>query len=440
MNSLEDRGEYEQRFAGNGMVLSGSKTGHQCRPGLAWPFGRGHSAHRPAGRPTRFAGATLRVRSPPLLLYGDNLTEKHPADRCHLDQINYHELAKALDIVSWDNYEFPDVTTPALTAFCHDFMRGLKGKNYWVMEQQCRQDSVRPYNPILPPEEVRLRTYQGIAHGADAIVYFRWRSAHSGAEQYEGGLLTHARERTRAYAEVKRIGQEIKRLGPLLAGTQPLADVAMLLSYENIWALQLPPHNAHLVGMEGTRLYFADYYEVLYNLNVPIAIVHPEADISGYRLVIAPSLILLNERIINNLYSYVAKGGRLLLTARSGVKEWNNQITDQPLPGALRTLAGIHISEFDSLPPTRTNTVVLVHQGMRKAEFPARLWCEIIEPREAQVLGRYATGHYAGKAAITVNSYGRGQTVYIGTVSSNGLYAEVLTWLLAAAGVQPVGP
>ncbi|HKW85571.1 MAG TPA: beta-galactosidase, partial [Nitrospiraceae bacterium] len=353
------------------------------------------------------------------------------------DQINYHDLARALDIVSWDSYEFPDVTTPALTGFSHDMMRGLRSKNYWVMEQQCRQDSVRPYNPVLPPGEVRLRTYQAIAHGADGMLYFPWRSARSGAEQYEGGLLTHARETTRAYDEVKRIGRELKSFGPLLADTQPVADVAMLLSYENIWALQLPSHNAQLTGMEGLRSYFVDYYEELHGLNVSVAILHPEADFSGYRMVIAPSLILMNERIVSNIYEYVARGGNLLLTIRSGVKDWHNLVTDQPLPGSLRAVAGIRISEFDSLPPTRTYDVAFVNEEMPRATFPVRLWCEVIEPETAEVIGEYVSGPHQGKAALTVNEYGEGQVAYMGVLGTRDVCRVVLEWLVARAGVRP---
>jgi beta-galactosidase len=251
-------------------------------------------------------------------------------------------------------------------------------------------------------------------------------------------LLTHARETTRAYEEVKDLGRELKRIGSLLAGTQPTADVAMLLSYENVWALQLPPHNAQLTGMDGLRSYFVDYYEELHGLNIPVAIVHPEADLSNYRLVIAPSLVLMNDRITSNIDEYVAEGGSLLLTVRSGVKDWHNLVTDQPLPGPLRAVAGVRISEFDSLPPARTYSVQVVHHALQRATFPVWLWCEVIEPETAEVIGTYASGPYRGKAALTINAYGKGQAVYVGALGARDLYGAVLGWVLARAGIRPV--
>lgn len=353
------------------------------------------------------------------------------------DQIDYHDLAGSLDFVSLDIYDFPGVTTPALRAFNHDLMRGLKGKNYWVMEQQCGQDSVRPYNPLLPPGEVRLRTYQDIAHGADGVVYFQWRSVLSGPEQYEGGMLTHAGEATRAYHEIKRVGDDLKSLAAMVEDTKPSAEVGMLFSCENLWALELPPHNQQLTGIEGICSYYIDYYEALYALNIPVAFLHPEMDLSAYRLIIAPSFILLNDNSITRLYDYVAGGGTLVLTIRSGVKSWNNLVTDKPFPGSLRELVGMHITEFDSLTPDTANAVAIVHPELQREEFPVRIWCEVIEPEKAEVVAKYVQGHYASTAAITINEYGKGHALYIGTVGTKELYREVLKWLLTKAGVRP---
>jgi len=354
------------------------------------------------------------------------------------DQIDYCDLARTLDFVSLDIYDFPGITTPAIRAFNHDLMQGLKGKNYWVMEQQCAQDSVRPYNPTLSPGEVRLRSYQDIAHGADGVVYFQWRSARSGPEQYEGGLLTHAGEPTRAYQEIKRVGDDLKSLAAMVEDAKPSAEVGMFFSCENLWALELPPHNQQLTGIDGICSYYIDYYEVLYDLNVPVAFLHPEMDLSAYPLIIAPSLILVDDDIASTLCNYVDNGGTLLLTIRSGVKSWNNLVTDKPLPGALRELVGMHITEFDSLTPDSANAVVIVHPELQGNEFPVRIWCEIVEPETARVVAKYVHGYYAGKAAITINEYGKGHAVYIGTVGAKELYREVLKWLLIKAGVRSI--
>ena len=41
------------------------------------------------------------------------------------------------------------------------------------------------------PGELRLWAYQAVAHGADAILFFRWRTARWGTEEYWHGVLDH---------------------------------------------------------------------------------------------------------------------------------------------------------------------------------------------------------------------------------------------------------
>ena len=51
--------------------------------------------------------------------------------------INYFDLARDLDVVSWDNYPFfqPQTAHQPPSPLPHDLMRGLKSRNVWVMEQ-----------------------------------------------------------------------------------------------------------------------------------------------------------------------------------------------------------------------------------------------------------------------------------------------------------------
>src|SRR5439155_9859279 len=58
-----------------------------------------------------------------------------------------------------------------------------------------------------------------------------------------------------------------------------------------------------------------------------------------------------------------------------------------------------------------------------KGTFPtthlhsAKLWCDLIEPKECQILATYAKDFYAGRPAMTMNTFGLGKAIYIGTLS-----------------------
>ncbi len=66
---------------------------------------------------------------------------------------------------------------------------------------------------------LRLWAYQQIAHGADAIVFFRWRTARFGTEEYWHGMLYHDGRTSRRYDVYRR---RIERaLQPALQNGRP---------------------------------------------------------------------------------------------------------------------------------------------------------------------------------------------------------------------------
>ena len=69
---------------------------------------------------------------------------------------------------------------------------------------------------------------------------------------------------------------------------------------------------------------------------------------------------------------------------------------------------------------------------------PARLWCDLIEPRGCQILATYAKDFYAGRAAMTLNNYGLGKAIYIGTQSGQEFYYDLVVWLRQLCGLFPL--
>jgi beta-galactosidase len=348
--------------------------------------------------------------------------------------INYFDLARELDFVSWDNYPrgFWDIRAevePSRMALAHDTMRGLKGKNFWVMEQQAGAGGWDIVSVMPKPGELRLWAYQAIAHGADGIVFFRWRTARHGTEQYWHGLLEHDGRPGRRYEEIKRMGSELREVGERLAGATTKAEVAMMLSYDSRFAFQIQPNNPRLSYAEQ----FLGLYKTLFNRHIAVDVVPPEADLSRYKLVIAPSLYVLTEETAKNLERFVEGGGVLLVTPRTGVKDEANAVVDRPLPGLLVQLCGIVVEDYDSLPDGVTRALEFEPSGTQGAH--GRAWCDILAPDGAEVVARYADDHYAGKPALTMNRFGQGRALYLGTVGDDALYELLAKLLLELAGV-----
>ncbi len=346
-------------------------------------------------------------------------------------EIDYYDLAKDLDFVSWDNYPrysgAPDSTRLALS---HDLMRGIRKQNFWVMEEQSGPSGWEIVHSTPRPGEIRLWTYQAVSRGADGIVYFRWRTCRFGTEEYWHGIIDHDGRPRRRYKEIQDTGKELAELWPFLDGTEVKNDVAILYSYDQLWSLQIQPNNPSLQYTEIVK----EYYKRLHELNIGVDLVNHTDEFTDYKILIAPLLYLMTPELALRLTKFVESGGILVTTFRSGVKNWDNVVTDKTLPGELSELIGVEIEEYDSIYGETPIGISMELQGY-KVEGTASTWCDVIIPGTADTLAKYTTEYYAGQTAITQNSLGKGKAIYVGTRLDANLTARLMDHVLTLAGV-----
>ncbi len=351
----------------------------------------------------------------------------------HFSEIDYFCLGKDLDFVAWDNY--PDHQWGSKTyedvAMAHDLMRGVKDKNFWVMEQQSGPCGWSVLGDTPKPGQIRLWAYQSVAHGADAIVYFRWRACTFGTEEYWYGILDHDAVPRRRYREVAQTGKEMQALSDLLVGSQVVAETALVKSYDNLWSHRFQPHNK---GFDYNCL-LKDYYSALLLNNINADVISAEVDLSKYKLVIMPAFNLMREDIKVKMEEYVEKGGNLIITFRSGTKTWNNRMTTDTLPGCFKTLAGVEVEEFDSLNGGRQIQVSGI-TGQAKAS----IWCDILKAETAEPLFTYSSEYYCGKPAVTVNRYGKGKVYYVGCDLDKQAMSAMMRLIASESDVKPALP
>jgi beta-galactosidase len=206
------------------------------------------------------------------------------------------------------------------------------------------------------------------------------------------------------------------------------------MDWQAWWAVEyLPGSSDRLHYMEQ----MANYYQALHSHNIAVDIVAPEADLSRYRLVVAPLLHLLRPGVAKNLEGFAAQGGTLLTNFFSGIVDQHDHVFLGGYPGGLRKLLGIHVEEYDPFTPEMHNEL-LIESGELAGSYPSSLWGELVHLEGAQALGVFASDYYAQQPALTVNQFGAGQAYYLATQSSPEFLAKLLQHLCQQAGVEPV--
>ncbi|GAB7036925.1 MULTISPECIES: beta-galactosidase [Catenuloplanes] len=344
--------------------------------------------------------------------------------------VDYHRWAADLDFVSWDNYP-PDEFAHARMAFTHDLMRGLKGGDpFWLMEQTPSTTASRAVNPVKRPGVLRSWSWQAVAHGADAVLFFQMRAGRGACEKYHGAVIGHSgRADTRVFREVAALGAELRDLGDLTIGARTPARVALLFDWDSWWALEMTDGlNRHLRYQEIVLA----YHRAVWAAGADLDALPVTADLDGYDVVLAPALHMLKDDLAERLAGVAARGGTVLTTFLSGLVDAHARayLGDPPLT----SLLGVRVDEWDAREPAVVNPVTLTDGTVTAA----RLHFDLITPLTASVEGTYGADFYAGTAAVTRNDYGGGAAWYVGTVLDRAGVDRVVRRVLDRHGL--LGP
>ena len=343
--------------------------------------------------------------------------------------LDWHRWAPHEDVASLDAYPDPfDAESHIEAAFGYDLIRSIKdGQPWMLMEQAPSAVNWRERNGVKPPGAMRLGSWQAVAQGADAVMFFQWRQTRGGAEKFHSAMVPHGGRETRTFREVGDLGRELAGLTEL-AGTRVRAEVALLHDWESWWALELPARPADLSMMDAHLA----HYRPLFEASITCDVVHPARDLSAYKLVVVPNLYLMEEVAAENLRRYVAAGGHLVVSFFTGIVDGSDRAYLGGYPAPLRDLLGVRVEEFWPLPAG--GSVGLGGSATGTA------WSERVESQGAEVVESFTGGELAGRPAITRNAYGAGVSWYLATRPDPAAMRRLLLRIAEEAGAEPVLP
>ena len=299
---------------------------------------------------------------------------------------------------------------------------------FGIMEQQSGANgwNTRMEAPTPRPGQMTLWTMQSIAHGADYISYFRWRTCTMGTEIYWHGILDYSGRENRRIQEVREIHKKLQAMKEVAGGIYQ-AKVGMIRDYDNIWDAQLDVWHGR-IEKESQKAFF----KAAQLTHTPFDYVYldetttPES-LKKYQVLFYPHAAILTKEQVKILEKYVEEGGILVAGCRNGYKDITGKCVTQNLPGLLSPLTGTDIPEYTAIAPD-TGTVHIDWDG---DQIEANVFAEQLEVsgENARIVGVYTDDYYKGTGALVENQYGKGRTYYYGsayTLESVKVFLEKL--------------
>lgn len=325
---------------------------------------------------------------------------------------------------------------------------------FGIMEQQSGANGWNTRMEACSPRpgQLTLWTMQSIAHGADYISYFRWRTCTQGTEIYWHGILDYSGRENSRLREVKQVYEKLQNMQEI-AGAVYEAKVGIVKDYDNIFDSEVDVWHGRVEEQSQKALFTA-----LQITHTPFDYVYLDSleddaemleKLQKYEVLFYPHASLISKKRAEVLQKYVAAGGKLVLGCRSGYKDMTGKCVMNLLPGLFREMTGADVFEYSFIPPD-TDRVTIDWDGaiMEASVFVDRLQTiemsegtglersdavempeetglnqsntvnvsEVnLENAEAKIEAVYTSDYFAGNGALVSNTYGKGKAYYYGT-------------------------
>lgn len=341
----------------------------------------------------------------------------------HID--NHGLTEKCLDVYTYDSY--PNFGFPLDGSFDPDNLNDRKwsrnltearsiSPHFGIMEQQSGSNGwhSRMEGPSPRPGQLTLWTMQSIAHGADFISYFRWRTCTFSTEMYWHGILDYDNRDNRRLKEVGQVHALLEKL-QCVAGADSKAAFALVRDYDNIWDMEIDVWHRRFQEASEKAV-----FEFSQRTHTPCDFLYLRSgttleELARYRVLIYPHAVILTPERAELLTRYVEQGGTLILGCRTGQKNADGHCVMQPMPGLLAPITGTQVDDFTFCSPNEPPMTA----DWNGETLDTPVFNDVLSAAPgAKVLARYAAGYYAGAPALVENTVGKGRVLHLGSAFS----------------------
>ncbi len=357
-------------------------------------------------------------------------------------------------------HNYPELATqPGQTGLMLDFFRSLSpAHHYLCLEHQLGSGytTTGGFNPAMR----RYWSFETLAHGAHAILWFHWKRFRTGPEWRHTAVVERDRKPREPYRGLQQLITEMRCIEPYLTGAKVTADAQILFSLDNALArdrasealfwmqIQLPDARQHRVPLWIAETLRA-VYNPLHRFGLTVDLVG-ETDLwDPAKPLFIPDLDICTQATADRLIAFCQAGGTVVCFPGAGERDEFGAERDAPPPGVLAPLLGVELQEYYPLEPDGgsafdhqagkamepvgadpNRTVTMVRVGDRDIPCDVRHG-EVLALQTAEVLGRYTEGVYRSLPALSCQRHGKGRAIYLGAVPAHAeaaahLYQAIL--------------
>ena len=264
-------------------------------------------------------------------------------------------------------------------------------------------------------------------------MYFRYRGATKGAEQYCYGIIDQDNTKRRKFYEVQSFFNEMKANEDLVESKVD-AKVAVVYDYESMASFRIQRQS-----------FLFDYKQEVYRLyrpffenNVTMDVIPSDASFDEYEVLLVPVMIVFKKEVQERIREFVKAGKTVVLSFRNSVKDYYNNLTlNEFNPTNFTDFVGAYVEEIESF------------QGEQKinlrgaGEFEGvkgsgTVFRDLLRTTTAQTLFTYEDEFFEELAAITLNKYEGGNVYYVGCGVDENIMDKLAEKILKESNIETI--
>lgn len=358
-------------------------------------------------------------------ILGENSVVMHDFSGGYFDKsCDFSKIAKHLDVVAYNNYPVwggqAEPIKPYEIACGLDFMRGMKKQNFWITEAIMGAQGHDVIGYLPRPSQAKMWAYQGIAHGCNSLMYFRYRGATKGAEQYCYGILDQDNKKRRKFYEVQSFFKEVKENEEAI-NSEIKSKVAVVYDYESMASFRIQRQSCLFDYKEEVYRLYRPFYEK----NISMDVIPSDETFDEYEILLLPVMIVYKKEVQEKIKRFIESGKTVVLSFRNSVKDYYNNLTLNELnPTNFTEIIGGYVEEIESFQGNQKIGLKGMYE-FEEVNGEGTVFRDLIKTTTAKPLFMYEDEFFKDMAAVTQNNYKNGQVYYIGCGADENIMDKI---------------